>query len=242
MTLIHKLAPLSLLALMVVACGGPQPGSSRTTTTPPGPAAEPTMVRFVHAMPDGSTVGAWVGDTEIASNLAYTQFGQWREVASGERDVALRRGEAVELSEAFHFEPHRRYWIFAWGSIHPRGHETAADLLIVPEEPFASDVEEAWVRFANLATAGEAYGLAVTTGGSWQGLFPNQRVGTVSEFKLGPVYDTTFEIFPARDTSLPSVASYTVDVQVGLLYTVVVAGRAQGGNLEVFHIAETARR
>ena len=98
------------------------------------------------------------------------------------------------------------------------------------------------MRVANVATDGDAYGLTVTTDGSWNLLFPNQPIGTVSEYKLGPIYDNSFELIPARDTSLPAEIAFERNIQVGLLYTFVVSGRANNGTLDVFHIAESAER
>jgi hypothetical protein len=243
MTLVQKLAPLAVLALLAAACGGgAQTSSTRTTTSQPSGDGPPTMVRFVHAIPDGPSVDALVGEWEVASDLGYRQFGAWREVPSGRWDVTLRRGEGIELTETYRFEPNERYWIFAWGSLNPRGPEQPAALLIEAEEDHPSSTDETWLRFVNVVTEGQPYGLVVTTGGSWNLLFPNQAEGTISEFKLAPVYNNTFELIPARDTSLPAVTDFDLNLQVGILYTIVAAGRARGDMLEVFHIAESAAR
>lgn len=240
MKLNRMLVPLALLGLALTACSGTQ--TTTTTTSQPQEAAEPTMVRFVHAIPDGPAFNAFVGETQVGTALNFTQFGNWTEVPSGERDVTIRSGEVIDLTDTYDFRPNQRYWIFAWGSLNPRGHEVPATFLIAPEESFESTGEDTWVRFANVVADGEGYGLTVTTGGSWNLLFPNQPVGTISEFKLGPVYENSFDVIPARDTSLPAVTSFDLNMQVGILYTIVVAGRAQGDQLEVFHIAESAIR
>ena len=232
---------LVALALALAACGG---STATTSTAPIEPeiVAEPTWIRFVHAIPDGPAIDSFVGDVVLANGVGYQQWGEWTEVPSGERDVTIRQGEAVEYSDMYDFQPNRRYWVFAYGSMNPQGSEVSASFVIAPEESFAATTDDTWIRMVNLATEGEAYGLTITTGGSWNLVFPNLPIGTVSEFKRGPISANSFEVIPAADTSRGAELSFDRDIQVGLLYTFIVSGRTNNGSLDVFHIAETAER
>lgn len=239
MIALRRLTPIFAagFVMSLTACGGPQ----QTTTTPqptPVETEETTWVRFVHVIPDGPPLDAYVGTVEVGSNLAHSQWGNWVEVPAGDQEINLRRGEGVELSDTYLFEPDKRYWIFAYGSMNPMGSELSASFLIAPEEELDLSSDESWLRVANLAAEGEAYGLVVTTGGGFRLLFPNQPQGTVSEFKIPPLYENSFAVIPARDTSLDPVLTFERNIQVGMMYTVVVTGRASSGTLEVFHIAD----
>ena len=229
-----------VLVGLLAACGGPQ--QTTTTAEQPEGSADVTWVRFVNAIPDGDAVDGLVGDMVVATGVGYQQWGEWVEAPAGEQDVAMRLGEAIELSDTYTFEPNRRYWIFAYGMMNPVGAELPASFAIAPEETIEATADDTWMRFVNLAADGENYGLVITTGGSWTLLFPNQAQGTISEYKLGPIYENGFDVIPARDTSLPAVLSFDRNIQVGLIYNFVITGRANNSSLEVIEIAETAVR
>ena len=230
-----------LLLGMFGACSGGQQ-STTTSTSQPAETGAPTWIRFVNAMPDGPAIDAIVGDTVVASGLGYQMWGDWVEVGSGELDVALRHGEAVELSDVYTFAPGQRYWILAYGMMNPVGSELSASFLIAAEENYNFTGDDSYIRFINVAAEGEAYGLTITTGGTWRLPFPNQSLGTISEYKLGPIDQNTFQIIPARDTSLPPITEFEGDLPVGIITNFVLSGRANNGSLEVFQISESAAR
>lgn len=200
------------------------------------------MVRFVNAVVDSPQFRASVGDAMVGDAIGYRQFGEWVQVTSGSQDVTLRIGEGVELTDTFDFQPNQHYWVIAWGALNAQGHEVPASLFIAPEESFSPSSEDTWMRVGNFVADGEAYGMVITTDGGWNLLFPNQPQGTMSEYKLGPIYENTFDIIPARDTSLDAVIDFDRNIQIGILYTFIITGRASNGTLEVFHIAESAAR
>lgn len=231
------LAPL----LLIAACGGQQQQTTTTTTQQPT-TTERTMVRFVHASPDAGSLDVWVGNTELRPNVGYQEWSDWVEVPATELDVTIRRGEAIELTDTFNFRADQHYWIFLWGTMTTVAGENPLSFIIAPEEGFDAAIEDVWVRFANLVADGEALAYVITTGGSLNMLFPNQGVGSVSEFKLGPVFENSFEFRPSRNTNLEAVLEFDRDLAVGIMYTFVATGRVGNNTLDVFVVTDTPLR
>lgn len=226
-------------AVCIAACGGPQQQQPQPTPTEePPPPPETTMVRFVHAIPDGPAVEAWVGETSVASGVGFMQWGDWTQVLAGEQDLNLRRGELSTLSDSYTFRPNEYYLVVAYGTLSPMGDEVPASFMILQDERLDDSEDDVFIRFANTVADGEAYGLVITTGGGWDMLFPNQPVGTISEYKRGPLYDNTLEVIPAHNTSLPAVYEFEQNLQLGIRYTFIVTGRRSNDTLDVFAVTD----
>ncbi|MCA9562112.1 MAG: DUF4397 domain-containing protein [Myxococcales bacterium] len=227
---------LLFLATFATACG-----SQQTTTTTPEPEPEPeetAMVRFVHAIPDAQSADfSFAGET-LAETVPYQGWSEWIEVPAGEQELAVRAGEMTLLSDVHNFAADERYLIVAYGSLSVVGGEMAATFLYVEDENVEENEEDVWVRFVNVVTDGDPYGLAFTTGGSFSLLFPNQGVGSASEYKRGPVYDQELQIIPASNTSLPPVHEFNQNLQIGIMYTFIAAGRVGNDTLTVIAVTD----
>ena len=160
------------------------------------------------------------------------------DVYAGEQDVILRTGELMHLNDLYDFAPGGRYVIIAYGAFSPLNNNQPLMLMIHPDENVDETEEDTFIRFANVIPDGDAYGFVVTTEGGWSLLFPRQDVGTISEYKHGPVYTNTFELIPARNTSLPAVFSWEDNLQLGTLYTFIATGRVGNGTVEVFAVTD----
>lgn len=223
------------LLIWVAACSSPQ--TTTTTVINEPPPLETTLVRFVHAMPDAPAVDFWVGDTEVGADRGFRTWSDWTVVPAGEQELAMRQGESIVLDDTFDFVADERYLIVGYGMLTPMGDEVPVAFMIHEDEYVEEPNEETLARFANAIPDGDRLGLCITTGGSWNLLWPNQSVGTISEYKLGPLYDNSFELVP-RNTSLPAVHEFEYNLQHGILYTFVATGRISNDTLEVFAVTD----
>ncbi|MBN1944962.1 MAG: DUF4397 domain-containing protein [Bradymonadales bacterium] len=228
---------LVALYCLVSACSSPQL-TPTTTTDQPVTLAGMAHVRFIHAIPDAPAVDVWVGNRQVATSVGFQQWTEWVEVEAGEQEVTLRRREFTELTDTYTFHADQRYLVFAWGMMTPTGDEVAANFLVSLDEDVRAGSEDSWIRFANLLSSGDSLGLVITTEGSWNLVFPNVAIGSLSEYKRGPLYQNSFEIIPARDTSLPALHRFDQHIQVGILFTFVVTGRQRDGRFEVFTVTD----
>lgn len=228
---------LLVVYCLAAACSAPQQMGT-TTTEEEVFTAGTAYVRFIHAVSDAPAVDFYVGETIVASGVGYQQWTEWTPVGAGEQEVMLRRGEFTELTDTYTFEPEQRYLVLAWGVLTPMGEEVAATFMISPDQDVSGQAEDAWIRFANVLADGDALGLVITTGGGWNLIIPNQSIGTISEYKRGPLYQNTFDIIPARDTSLPPVHQFDHHIQVGIQYTFVLAGRQNSDQMDLFAVTD----
>ncbi len=232
----------SVLLLVVifafsVACSAPQ---NTTTTVTPDVEEEPqatTLVRFVHAMPDAPSVNFSVGGVNAGANRSFRTWGDWTAVPAGEQEVTMRNGESTVLDDIFTFEEDKRYLIVGYGMLTPMGDEVPVGFMIHRDEWVDHNEEQSFARFANAIPDGERLGLCITTGDTWNLLWPGQPVGTVSEYKIGPLYDNSFELVPGN-TSLPAVHEFEYNLQHGILYTFIATGKTSNDTLEVFAVTD----
>jgi hypothetical protein len=239
MRILHTTQTVLILSALLAACSSTQ----QTTTTTTQPVDVPmATARFIHAIPDAPSADITIGDTSLGTDIGYQQWGDYIEFEAGEQDITMRRGETVVYADSYDFAPDGEYLIIAYGMLNPIGGELGSAFLIAPEEDVDDTEDESWIRVANAASDGDALGFVTTTGGGWRLLFPNQGIGTLSEYKRAPLYENTFDIIPARDTSLPAVHSFEDHLPVGLLYTIVISGRNSNGTIEAFTVTDSPSR
>ena len=235
---VRRSAPLGVVIfLFSMACSAPQ---GTTTTTSPDVQEEPqatTLVRFVHAVPDAPAVNVSVGGVAAGSSRAYRSWGDWTEVPAGEQEVTMRQGESTIFDDIFTFEEDKRYLIVGYGMLTPMGDELGVGFMVHQDEWVDHNEEQSFARFVNAIPDGDRLGLCITTGDTWNLLWPGQQVGTVSEYKIGPLYDNSFELVPGN-TSLPPVHEFEYNLQHGILYTFIVTGASSNDTLEVFAVTD----
>lgn len=231
----YKSILVCALLVFVAACSSPQ--TTTTTTVQEPPPQETTLVRFVHAIPDAPSVDFWVGNTQAGLDREFRTWGDWTLVPAGEQELVMRRDETIVYDDVFDFAVDERYLVIGYGMLNPMGDEVPVAFMIHEDEYVEENEEETRARFANTIADGDRFGLCITTGGSWNLLWPNQSLGTISEYKLGPLYDNTFEIVP-RNTSLPAVHEFEYNLQHGILYTFIATGRIANDTVQVFAVTD----
>lgn len=230
------LLAVTVLAVALAACGGSQ---NRTIDqAPPPEPTETALVRFVHAIPDGQRLSAQVGMTPVGTDVPFEGVGEWVVVPAGQHEVVLRSGEVVHFTDVYRLLPDERYVLMAYGAMSPVLDDVPAGIMMVQDEHLRYDPSEVYLRFANTVADGNPLGLRITTNDYLRLLFPRQDIGTISEYKLGPVDQNSFDVLPAHNTSLPPVMDFEYTLQAGYLYTFVVTGRQANGTIEMFPVID----
>jgi hypothetical protein len=180
----------------------------------------------------------WAAGSRVESRVDYKGWTDWVELPAGDQEVALRSGELMMISDIFPFEADGRYWVVAYGSVSPIDAEAPLSFLVYEDQDMPEIEQNSWIRFANVVPEGDALGLVIATGEHWNLLFPNQGMGTISEYKRGLLYDNSFEVISAGNTSLPALHRFEYNLQRGILYTFIATGRESNGTLEVFAVTD----
>ena len=225
---------LSFAVSLLISCA-----SAPAPVQQPAPVPDEVMqVRFVHAVPDGPPMDFWAAGSRVESGVDYKEWTDWVVLPAGEREVALRNGELMMIGDVFSFEADKRYWVIAYGAVSPVDAEVPLSFLVYEDQDMPEIEQNSWIRFSNVVPEGDALGLVITTGEHWNLLFPNLGVGTMSEYKRGLLYDNSFEVISARNTSLPALHRFEYNLQRGILYTFIATGRESNGTLEVFAVTD----
>lgn len=207
------------------------------STSGPMTVVNQARVRFVHAIADAPPVDVYAGDTLIADRVARGNFGDWVQVPAGEVEISVARDEMRMLDHTFTAAANENYLIIGYGTLNPVGSEVPANFIVSQEAPLDPG-EDTFIRLANGAAEGEAYALNISTGGGTNIPIRSVAIGEMSDFRRAPLFENTFELLPASDTAGDPLLTFESNLQVGIQYTFVVAGRQSNNSLEVITVTD----
>jgi hypothetical protein len=225
----------ALMLAFTVACSSTPTDTG--STSGPMTVTDTARVRFVHAIADAPPVDVYAGDTLVADRVAYSNFGEWVEVPAGDVDISIARDEMRMLDHTFTAAADEAYTIIAYGTLNPVGSEVPANFLVSQEEHLTPG-EDTFIRLANAVADGEAYALMISTGGGRNIPIRSVAIGEISDYRRAPLFENTFELLPANDTSGDAVTTFETNLQVGIQYTFVVAGRQSNNSLTVITVTD----
>lgn len=233
------------LALAASACQRSTDDAPVTTTTPAGQSTAPSadavaerdhaLVRFVHAIPAGSTVDVFADDTRTFEGIAYKTVTPYREIDGQRYTFRLRPAGMTEgdplASNSEGLDDGDHYTVFA-----VPGDDEAAMLRVVEDDFTVPGDGKARVRVVNAATdAGE---LDVFAAGRDDELFGGVNPRTVSSYnEIDPWSGALHVRADGERTVLAEVPNTRFDA--GKVYTVVIAGKLRGSpKVEAFVIED----
>jgi hypothetical protein len=184
-----------------------------------------TNIKFVHAIPDAGPMDVYLDGNRRSENVAFGTSTEYYEVTAGSHKIdAYAAGTNTNpLTINQGFDGDARFSVFAINT------SAQKQALVVPDTVASPGSTQAWVRYVNLSSGGQAYYLSLE-GGAQQ--FPSKEYKGVSNYK--PFNPGTIDL----DVINPSTAAVVVDAEAfnfegGKIYTLILSGSAANSTLNL---------
>ena len=174
-----------------------------------------SRVRIIHNIPKAPKVNIFLGEFEVASNLAYTKSTPYLELTAGDYVLDIKAGDKIIYTDDnLILKPNQIYTAI----IH--GPATSPELLILMDDQGCLDESRASVRVIHAAYDLDPVNIYVDDKLVYELLVYTEKGDPIYNF---PAKKTDFSIVKPN-TIRPLAGPYEVDLQAGGFYTFIIGG------------------